>query len=286
MAEGKSKQELEQEIVTLTKSLEWYKNTYEKRSLLSIGLDRIKKKYFNRAAKLRVKIKKTSSSLSGKIICIIVNHNYSNNSTALHNSLSKCFDSLIIDSGSDHPPKNALKLENVYYSGLLNKAYEIAKENNYNYLLFVCSDVLILDKEAEKLFTRLSNTDLNKIGIYSPSSKGLSHNFCKKYEGNGLREVPFVEGFIFLADVSVLDPLCPINTSINQFGWGLDIAKSFFAKQKNKLCVIDDAVEVEHLAGTGYSREMAKTEMKSWINSLKNDELLNFYNNSISTVDF
>src|ERR1700722_7680947 len=198
MAEGKSKQDLEQEIVNLTKSLEWYKNTYEKRSLLGIGLDRIKKKYLNRPAKLRVNIKKTSSSLSGKIICVIANHNYSNNSTALHSSLSKYFVSVIVDSGSVNPPKNTLKLENVYNSGLLNKAYEISKDRNYQYLLFICSDVIITAPEALKMFDRLSTIDLGKIGVYSPSSKGLSHHFCKKQPNGNLREVPFTEGFMFL----------------------------------------------------------------------------------------
>ncbi len=274
-----------EELSGLRKSIEWYKQTYEERSLAGIIYDRISKKYGKYIHQPKIKINKTHSLLSGKILCIIANHNYSNNASSLHQLFSNYYDSAIIDSGSDSPPKKSLKLENIYYSGLLNQAYSIAKYKDYKYLLFICSDVEITSDEALKMFNRLSTIDLSKIGLYSPSSTGLSHKFCKKQTSNNLREVPFAEGFIFLCDMEILDHICPIDTKKNLYGWGIDIIQSFYAKEKNKLCVVDDNVEVNHLAGTGYSREIAKIEMLSWIKSLSNESLFTFFENATELVE-
>jgi hypothetical protein len=271
-----------EEISGLRKSVEWYKQTYEERSLAGIVYDRIYKKFTHHP---KIKINKTHSLLSGKILCIIANHNYSKNASSLHQLFLNYYDCAILDSGSDSPPKNSLKFENIYYSGLLNQAYSIAKEENYKYLLFICSDVEVNLNEASKMFNRLSSIDLNKIGLYSPASTGLSHKFCKKHSSNNLREVPFAEGFIFLCDVEILERICPIDTQKNLYGWGIDIVQSFYAKEKNKLCVVDDNVEVNHLAGTGYSREIAKIEMLSWIKSFGNESLFSFFKNVTQLVE-
>jgi len=273
------------EINRLKEALEWYKKTYEERSLAGIIYDKLSQKFENIKNSDTVKIKKTSSLFTGKILCIVANHNYNKNATYLKEALSKYYDTLILDSGSDTPPKNSLKLKNIYYSGLLNKAYEIAKNRKYQYLLFICSDVLISPDEAEKMFSRLSTIDLGKIGIYSPSSRGLSHLFCKNKSTGSLREVPFTEGFMFLCDLGILENICPINTELNIYGWGIDIVQAFFAKEKNKLCVIDDNVEVEHLTGTGYSRESAKLEMFNWIKTLNNEALYIFFDSNRKLVD-
>jgi len=276
------KNKLLEEISSLKKSIEWYKQTYEERSLAGITYDRISKKFTHNP---KIKINKTHSSLSGKVLCIIANHNYSKNASLLHQLFSNYYDCAILDSGSDSPPKKSLKLKNIYYSGLLNQAYSIAKEENYKYLLFICSDVEVASDEAVKTFNRLSSIDLNKIGVYSPASTGLSHKFCKKQSSSNLREVPFAEGFIFLCDMEILDHICPIDTQKNLYGWGIDIVQSFYAKEKNKLCVVDDNVEVNHLAGTGYSREIAKIEMRSWIMSLGNESLITFFKNATELVE-
>jgi hypothetical protein len=280
----KDRRQLLEELSKLRKSLDWYKRTYEERSLAAIIYERLFKKRNNLLLPGIIKINKTGTLFSGKILCVIANHNYSKNAGLLRNSLLQYYDTLIIDSGSDSPPKDSLQLENVYYTGLLNKAYSIAIENNYQYLLFICSDVLINRKNTRKMFERLSNIDLSKIGVYSASSKGNSYSFCNNQSSGNLREVPFVEGFMFLCDITILDHLCPIDRQKNLYGWGLDIAKSFYAKEKNKLCVIDDMVEVEHLAGTGYSRETAEVEMTSWISSLNNDSLTSFYRNVLNLI--
>lgn len=289
----KEKKELLLQIENLKKKLLAYKRAYDNQSLLSILFYKFFNikidAFFKGARKFNYKIKsenltKRRSILSDKILCTIVNHNHNDNALSLYNLHLNYFDSVIMDSGSNNPPKNAVKFNNIYYAALLNNAYLLATKNNYKYLLFICSDVLVSADELYKMYTRLLTLNYNKIGVYSPSSKGFSHSFCKKETECELREVPFVEGFMFLCDVKILGDFCPIDTKENLYGWGLDIAKSFFAKKRNKICVIDDAVEVEHLSGTGYSREIAEYEMLSWLKTLNNEEIICFFEDQINEL--
>jgi hypothetical protein len=130
----------------------------------------------------------------------------------------------------------------------------------------------------------LLQIDFDKVGVYSPSSRGGSHYFCQRQKSNGLRMVPFVEGFIFICDMKILDHFCPVNTERNLYGWGLDIAKGYFSKREGKVCVIDDTVEVEHLPGTGYSRELAEYEMLEWIKTLNEQEILVFFEEQLKLL--
>jgi hypothetical protein len=283
------------EIDNLRRSILWYKRTYEENSLPVIILEKVFGKKFNWIRRQnfiknrvfnRIKINKTNnkSVISSKVLCSIVNHNHNDNTLSLYKLFINYFDTVILDSGSSKAPENAIKYSNIYYSGLLNEAYSIAKKYNYPYLLFICSDVIVDQIAAIKLFDRLIKTDLAKIGVYSPASTGESHIFCKKMTDDELREVPFVEGFMFLCDIEILDCFCPIDTKENLYGWGLDIAKSYFSKKKNKLCVIDDNVEVEHMKGTGYSKEIAGYEMLTWVRTLNNNELVAFFEETIKSV--
>jgi len=285
------KEDLLLRISNLKKKLLWYNRIYDNKNLISIICYKIFniqiEQIFKKAIKYNYKLKtenitKNKSLISDKILCTIVNHNHNENALSLYNLQINYFDSVILDSGSQNSPKGSVRFGNIYYSALLNVAHSIAKKNNYEYLLFICSDVLISPNESAKMFERLLTLDLNKIGLYSPSSKGFSHPFCKKQTSNQLREVPFVEGFMFLCDIKILDQFCPINTKENLYGWGLDIAKSFFSKKNNKLCVIDDNVEVEHMNGTGYSREIAEYEMLIWVRTLNNDEIVSFFEEQIN----
>jgi len=289
------KKKLLEEINNLKQQLLWYRRTYEQRSLFGIISDRIfrkeRKSFSGKSLFLKrklhgTKINKTKNPdmLSRSICCAIVNHNYKENSEKLYYTLIKYFDTVIFDSGSANPPEKAIKLPNIYYSGLLNAAYEASRKNGYDYLLFICSDVVIEPEEAAKIYQRLSDLDYNKIALYSPSSTGGDHFFCRRQTADELRTVPFVEGFMFLCDLEILDKFCPINIQENLYGWGLDIAKGYYVKKAEKLSVIDDNVIVHHTPGTGYSRETAEYEMLSWIKSLQDREIIDFFENQMDFI--
>jgi hypothetical protein len=293
-AENEKKKLLE-EISELKQQLLWYKRTYEQRSLIGIIKDRVlggkiktsggKNVSLNKILS-RVKINKRKGSriLPRRIFCAIVNHNYNENSSKLYNTLVNYFDTVIFDSGSTNPPRESVKLPNIYYSGLLNAAYEVSSKNGYDFLLFICSDVMIEPEEAAKLYQRLSGLDFDKIALYSPSSTGGDHSFCRRQTADELRTVPFVEGFMFLCDLKILGNFCPINTQENLYGWGLDIAKGYYARKSNKLSVIDDNVLVQHTPGTGYSRETAEFEMLSWLKTLRDRRIVDYFEEQMDFI--
>lgn len=289
------KKKLHLEISNLQKSILWYQRNYEDKNWFEILCDKffgyrvsdfLKQRFFIKKiySIARINRTKNNSTISKKILCSIVNHNHNENALNLYELFINYFDSVILDSGSIDAPKNSLKYDNIYYSGLLNEAYFLAKKYKYQYLFFICSDVKVQKNAAEKMNERLLNLNFSKIGVYSPSSIGESHFFCKKKTSDELREVPFVEGFIFICDVKILDQFCPVNTKENLYGWGLDIAKSFFSKKSNKISVIDDNVEVEHMKGTGYSKEIAEYEMLAWAKTLGNNEFVSFFEKQVDYI--
>jgi len=249
------------------------------------------KRYFAIRSLKRIKIDNTKltkatieSNVSKRIVCTIVNHNENENALKLKKSFSKYFDTIVFDSDSKIKNEEFVLLANVYYSGLFNYSYKFAKEYNYDYIMFICSDVEIADDQLEIMVNNLNNFDLDKIGVYSPSSEGRSHHYCKKQNTSGFRIVPFVEGFIFLADLKVLDNIAPIDLKTNLYGWGLDVAKGYFAKKLNKLCIIDDAVTVFHQDGTGYSMKNADKDMEKWMKSFTDKNLTSFSIKHISII--
>ncbi|OFY85781.1 MAG: hypothetical protein A3F72_21645 [Bacteroidetes bacterium RIFCSPLOWO2_12_FULL_35_15] len=292
---------LEQKLEVKEEEIAWYRRTFLDRKLTGIIKDRILKievprvdiykplkktvplfrKFFEREKVVNAKIKTEAGK---KIMCSIVNYNCNENALKLRSSLSKYFDTVVFDSGSKIKNKKFIQLDNVYYSGLFNNAYEYARSHGYEYVFFICSDVEIKNDQVEIMVNNLNNIDISEIGIYSPSSTGRSHFYCKKQNARGLRVVPFVEGFVFLAHLDVLKNIAPIDLNINKYGWGLDVAKGFFAKKLNKLCVIDDEVTVYHPEGTGYSDEFAEEGMWKWMDTFEDVNFKNFYTKQIDII--
>ena len=286
---------LQSELTELRGQLLWYKRTYEERSLAGIVYDRLRnrrgkgKPVINRMPAARRRVDVSVNPSAGRstgnrdLLCVIVNHNYHDNSITLAQTLGQYFDWVMFDSGSDKPPQQSVRLPNIYYSALLNHAVAVAVEKGYRRLFFVCSDVFISNTAAAGIAAALAG-DLKDAGLYSPASTGGSYEFCRQQPGGGLREVPFVEGFAFAADLSVMQELCPVDTSGNLYGWGLDIAAGYFAREKGMKVLIDDRVVMEHSIGTGYSRETAGLEMMTWVHSLDNPGIADFFKTQLASA--
>jgi GT2 family glycosyltransferase len=213
-----------------------------------------------------------------RICCTIANHECNDNSILLAQYFSEYFDTIIIDSGSICPPEKSLHLKNIYYSGLLNFAYNISRKEKYDKLFFICSDVVFTYEQIEILVAKLENFDFSEIGVYSPSSTGRSFIFCKKEIGYGIKAVPFIEGFIFIAKLNILEQLLPVHMAINKYGWGLDFAMGFFAKYRNLLCVVDEDISVYHPQKTGYLNDNARGAMDQWLKNFKDSPFYEFIN--------
>ncbi|HET6224765.1 MAG TPA: glycosyltransferase [Bacteroidia bacterium] len=191
----------------------------------------------------------------------------------------------VFDSGSMIKDEEFVNLPNIYYSGLYNHAYEYAKNNNYKYLLFICSDVIVTEKEAAKMFANLSSGEVGEIGVYSPASTGRSHFQCKQQNADGWRIVDFVEGFMFFANMKMLAAISTIDTQLNLYGWGIDIVKGFYSKKMGLLSIIDDGVVVHHPDSVGYSSFEAEDQMMNWFKTLEHgNEIISFHENRLKLI--
>lgn len=210
-----------------------------------------------------------------KILICIVNYNYNDNAIILKRMFSSYSETIIIDSDSSKKEEDFdIIIKNNGYSGLFNKACEVAIEKKVDGVLFICSDVSIKKKQAKQIIEKISTLNSNEIGVYSPSSKGQSHAHCKK-RGEKFREVVFVEGFMFYAFMDILKEVYPVNLDVNKFGYGLDVHKGMVCMQKNKKCIIDNSIEVYHREGTGYDTVEASHQFISYMD--KNANLKKFW---------
>lgn len=207
------------------------------------------------------------------ILVCITNHNNNDNSIKLKKDFSKYFESIIIDSKSDLIiDEFDIKLENVYYTGLLNQSFKETIEKNKKKCFFIASDVYI-DNISDIVDCILSLDD--DIYLWAPSSRGQSHDHCKNKKSTSLREVPYIEGFCFLSDIEVVKNLYPICTKRNKYGFGIDLLMGFNCiKLLKKKCVVDDRVEIYHREGTGYDQSKALYDMYNW--------MLNNFNNVVT----
>ena len=204
--------------------------------------------------------------MHSEILVTIVNHNHNENALRLQSLFSRDFRTFVIDSGSDEKDSRFIQLENVYYTGLFNKASEILLSSNKKWILFIASDVEISDDNYWKLTRRLRDyRPFNDIGLYTPSVEGRSHQFLKRQTGSfGFRDINFIEGFMFMAHREIIQKMHPVDIKLNKIGWGLDVMKGFISKQIGKRCVVDDLVEVYHPHAAGYSYEEAVSNCKRW----------------------
>ena len=80
------------------------------------------------------------------VLAIVANYGFSTQADHLKRCLEGCIDTILIDNSSPIPPQNAdLTLPNSYYTGLWNAAVKQALLSKKEWLLFIASDVKILD---------------------------------------------------------------------------------------------------------------------------------------------
>lgn len=205
------------------------------------------------------------------ILCCVFNHNENEGACAWADRLSGHFDTVILDSGSvpacSHPL--AVHLDNVYYSGLMNKAYELLLEKGCRWLMIVTSDIEIDDGNCSRLISAMRDISRTiNVGMYQPScrlslhGRALYQSMCH-YTGR-MRRVNFQEGWFHLVCRELLDKVLPVDCSVNRFGWGIDLALSHFARINRMLVIVDDRVKVVHPKGTGYNRDKAYAQMRAW----------------------
>jgi hypothetical protein len=209
--------------------------------------------------------------MENKILCCVFNHNANEKAVRWWTCLSPHFDTLILDSGSQPPclHEGALNLDNLFYSGLMNKAYELLLQRDYRWLMIVTSDIEIDADNTARLISGMQDMIRTaNVGLYQPScalslhGRALYQSVCH-YTGR-IRRVNFQEGWFHLVCREILDEVLPVDLSLNRLGWGIDLVFSHVARIRRMLVLVDDRVRVVHPKGTGYNRETAKAQMRNW----------------------
>lgn len=208
-------------------------------------------------------------SRDSRILCCIFNHNQNDGAGAWADRLSPHFDTQILDSGSSPacPHPLAVHLPNIFYSGLVNEAFRRASEGGYGWVMLVTSDVAITPAASEKLCAAMKELSKSvNVGLYQPSTawRGRSLPQSRCHWTGRLRCTNFQEGWFHLVRTDLLEKICPIDTSINLFGWGIDLALSHYARLEKLLVLVDDRIRVVHPGGSGYNKEGALQQMRAW----------------------
>lgn len=128
-------------------------------------------------------------------------------------------------------------------------------------------DVQLLIQRAAEFFTRHGEN----AWIYAPDV-GYTHFRYRRQSlrliANGCYEVPTTDSTCWFLRRECLQAIGRVDTSINKFGYGLDILASLHAKERGKLCVRDFGVEIIHPKSKGYSDQEAQEQERAWVKSL------------------
>jgi hypothetical protein len=193
-------------------------------------------------------VSKTNSTLTDSLVCVITNFDFNENAMNLKSTLSKRWKTFLVDSSSPETPEGAdYVIPNEYYPGLLKKAISIATEGDFDWILFIASDVEIPDYfNFQNCIEQIIGE--KKVGVYSPTvtedSRCAYANLFNQSSGK-VREVGLIEGFIFLTQVKLLDSLSePLKNS--KYGWCLDVLLCYNAYKSGKVVIADDRSTVYH----------------------------------------
>jgi hypothetical protein len=204
------------------------------------------------------------------MLVAIVNHNCNANAIALRRSFLPLGPVKLIDSGSRFEPGERQHfdelLPNVYYSGLLNRVYELAATlDDAEPLLITCSDVVIAEPARLVGLMRDAFSRNPKIQIWAPSATGEGAHFRHMMpRGDKPRRVSFVDGYCFAVRKGMLSRVCPVDLRVNSLGWGIDRQLGYLAAISRGSVVVDDRISIMHPNGEGYDRNEASRQYRSW----------------------
>lgn len=201
-----------------------------------------------------------------QILTVIFNHNCNQGAIGLKQQLGPYFDPILIDSGSQFKEGEEehfdLTFPNIYYNGLINKAYELLTAN-HTHLFIITSDVDIPNPEMlrDRMMDILKQPS---VGVYAPSVIHTTHNHMHNRKSKGVRRVTFTDGFCYAIPKEFLKDICPIDLAINRIGHATDMYMGYLGMIYKRYAVVDDMMTVDHPKGSGYSSSEARIQRDNW----------------------
>lgn len=204
------------------------------------------------------------------ILFCIFNYHEASNAEFLYRALKPSFVCHIIDADSGERPDacggDTVYLPNVFYTGMMHHAITMAREGNYPYLFFICSDVRISQENLTTLTQVLLSESFDGVGVYCPAHADDSYTWAAwsyARRSGSRRTVPFAEGMLGMYSAQVYNQLEPLD--INPHGWGLDVVACFYARYWGLKIEIDDRITITHPKGDVHKNTLARNEAREYI---------------------
>ncbi len=219
---------------------------------------------------------------SADILFCIFNYHNAANAEFLYREICPSFECHILDADSGELPDSCngdtVYLPNVYYSGMMHKAIEMAKQGNFPYLFFICSDVIISHETLTQLKHILLSERFDGVGVYCPSHADDSYTWVawsySRISGKR-RSVAFAEGMLGMYSRRVYEQLEPLDK--NPHGWGLDIVACYYARHCGLRCEIDDRLSITHPKGDIHKNRLARSEARAYFKNYPQEKRLRLY---------
>ena len=194
-----------------------------------------------------------------KTLALILHYNTKEMTDSLYESLitndKSLYDIFVLDNGSDIKEKSNYPSlstkENLFFGGGLNWAFDyILKNNQYDSLLFLNSDLIIEKKDFVK---NLRNEMFeNNLKIISPSiAKEKGNPGCKwqqmcNWGTGGVRTVEWVDFQCPLFHIDFIDHVRYFDEDL-KYGWGQEIFSGIICKKNKWEIGVSDNLDIEHL---------------------------------------
>lgn len=182
------------------------------------------------------------------LLVAVTNYDFRRNAEVLKATFERHFPTLLIDATSPRPPKTTdITVPNTYYPGLWNEAVKQAIDGNYEWLLFIASDVQL--QRAMRLADCITEACATPdLGLWGPAVTRESRCASKVMvwrNTRAMRPCCYVEGFCFMARTSLLQQQYPL-PAWNKSGWGVDVVTALLASRADYKVCVDDRIVVYH----------------------------------------
>jgi len=159
-----------------------------------------------------------------------------------------------------------------FYGDRWKSTKNFISSNNYDSVFLICSDVSIVCGDViEKIKEYANNVHVGAYGFGTINN--CTFNWQRYNNIERIKSVPFIEGFCFGANKSLLNHL----ELDNVYGYGVDVEIGYKSHLNGLHCILDNEVCISHQHGKNYDNNEATKEYSNYL--LKNSNVLKFLNN-------
>ena len=231
----------------------------------------------------QVQFRKITKGIEMKIHCIIISwQNYSEKAKSIASKIATHVDKLsVVYSNALEEPEdgtgNWVQVPNDFFYG---KKFQISLDliTDDEIMLLIQADADCNDWKGLANRCRALMESNSSIGVWAPEIHDTSWTTKRvKIAENNLQNISFVtqtDGIVFSFNKKVLDRLRKLKYDSNNLGWGIDWIAICYSYIHNMYVIRDNAVTVNHVAGSGYSSQEAAEQMNEFFTQMNPKEMV------------